>query len=269
MKITPITPSEALRPYVVAYMVLSNDDKKPAEFKMVPRNYSAIIINAPGADTIGNYLGGKDESFKPGNMYYGGLGLLPATMIFSKNVNSVFVLVRPNCSGMLLNEKADIFRDATICITDLNDSTRELSERFFDTNLPMNMRIHLLEKFLFKAFIKHEICAYTKRAMDTIHQSNGLFNINEISSHSYTCTRNLQRLFLQHLGMSPKKYCSIIRFNSLIKQYMEQPEISLKELALQFEYYDLSHLNKEAMRYLGSSAKSCVQQDQTINKVLL
>ncbi|AXP82993.1 HTH-type transcriptional activator RhaS [Mariniflexile rhizosphaerae] len=87
-----------------------------------------------------------------------------------------------------------------------------------------------------------------------IHSSNGQLSISELSKRNYTTVRQLERHFKSQIGIPPKEYSNIIRFQnalSIIKNSSENR--SLLDIAFECGYYDHSHLTNEIKRNTGLS----------------
>lgn len=269
MDITSIAPSASVSPYVAQYVVVRNKEEHGSFFKMVPRSYPVFIFTSPEMETVDNQIGGTVQDFEQGKIYFAGLDLEPALMGIKGNVNFIVVLLPPYCAGLFLREDAYVFTDRKYCITNLNTALRELNEQLWDKNPSVSQQIDLLENYLLKSAEKSTLCLYMVRAISAIHSTKGCIDVKELSRQSYTCDRNLLRMFNQHLGLSPKQYSSMVRFNSFMKDYIEMPEVPIELLATRYNYYDLSHLNKDTLRFLGDCPTRCIAQDQTVNKVLV
>jgi len=88
--------------------------------------------------------------------------------------------------------------------------------------------------------------------IDDIHHSNGQFSIYEIAKRNYTTVRQLERKFKTHIGITPKEYSNIVRFQnalSIIKSSTQ--ERSLLDIAFECGFYDHSHLSNEIKRNTG------------------
>ena len=87
------------------------------------------------------------------------------------------------------------------------------------------------------------------RIIDEIMFKEGNLSIKEISQTYDINSRQLERLFNNLLGFSPKKFTNIIRFFYAFKSLMKNGfnELSLK--ALGFGYYDQAHFNKEFKKF--------------------
>ena len=90
--------------------------------------------------------------------------------------------------------------------------------------------------------------------INDIHSSNGKLSISELSKRNHISVRQLERKFKSQIGISPKEYSNIIRFQNalnIIKNSCEKR--SLLDIAFECGYYDHSHLNNEIKRNTGLS----------------
>ena len=90
--------------------------------------------------------------------------------------------------------------------------------------------------------------------VNDIHSTNGQISIVELSKRNFTTVRQLERNFKKYIGLSPKEYSNIIRFQnalSIIKNSNQNR--SLLDIAFECGYYDHSHLTNEIKRNTGLS----------------
>ncbi|MGG1923685.1 helix-turn-helix transcriptional regulator [Chryseobacterium sp.] len=91
-----------------------------------------------------------------------------------------------------------------------------------------------------------------QEVLNHIHSVNGKISINELAKIHCTTVRQLERNFKKLIGLSPREYSNIIRFQyamSLIKD--SDQNRSLLEIAFECGYYDHSHLTNEIKRNTG------------------
>ncbi|HTN21070.1 MAG TPA: AraC family transcriptional regulator [Pelobium sp.] len=86
--------------------------------------------------------------------------------------------------------------------------------------------------------------------IDDIHAHNGQLSIYELSKQNHTTIRQLERNFKKHIGLSPKEYSNIIRFQNALS-LIKNENRSLLDIALECGYYDHSHLVNEIKRNTG------------------
>lgn len=95
-----------------------------------------------------------------------------------------------------------------------------------------------------------EIPALLKQILQTIHQSRGTLSIQDISQHYRIGYKQLQRLFRLHVGVTPKLYARIIRFNHSVRMGSGNPD-KLTDVAYQSGFFDQNHFIKEIKRFTG------------------
>lgn len=110
---------------------------------------------------------------------------------------------------------------------------------------------YLNQFFLEKIKIKNNPL---RSVINDIHSANGQINIEELSKRNFTTVRQLERDFKKLVGLSPKEYSNIIRFQnalSIIKK--SEGNRSFLDIAFECGYYDHSHLTNEIKRNTGFS----------------
>ena len=269
MIVLTFQPHAALRPHVAQYLFMQSYEQSGPSFKMVPRNYPVFIFTSPEMPAVHNLIGKNHYPFEKGSVYYSGLGTDPSHMHIKENSTFIVVLLKPSHTGMFLREKAVAFTNHMEVITHMNPELRLLNEQLWQDHIPVTQQINLIESYLIKLIHEPSRHFYILRAMDAIHSTNGRITVNTLAEKAYTCPRNLQRLFREHVGVNPKEYVSMVRFNSFMKEFMTTPNTHIELLSEKYNYYDLSHLNKTFNRYLGTAPTFSILQDQTINKLLV
>lgn len=95
---------------------------------------------------------------------------------------------------------------------------------------------------------KHNLSAVIK----DIQTANGQVSIDSLAKSNHITTRQLERNFQRHIGISPKEFANITRFrHALSKIKNNMAEDSLLSIAFDCGYYDHAHLTNEIKRYTG------------------
>lgn len=87
--------------------------------------------------------------------------------------------------------------------------------------------------------------------------SNMLYNqpnpltIRQYAYKANMSIRNFQRRFTEQVGIPPKLYLKLMRFNEVIKLKIMQPELSWAAIACSCAYFDQTHLIKDFKRFTG------------------
>ena len=176
------------------------------------------------------------------------VGSLNESIIIPLEENSETFGIRfmPSILPQLLNIKAN---DFTNKIIPLEVVSKEL---FLILNFYEKVETTKVDKLnnIFESYCEDIILNKNMlRIIDEIMSKEGNLSIKEISQTYDINSRQLERLFNNLLGFSPKKFTNIIRFFYAFKSLMKNGfnELSLK--ALGFGYYDQAHFNKEFKKF--------------------
>lgn len=88
------------------------------------------------------------------------------------------------------------------------------------------------------------------RAIEIIFENNGMISIQKMSEQLDTSPRQLERYFNKFIGLSPKLYMRIIRFNYIF-ELMKNKDHNWQDLIFQSGYYDQSHFIKNFQEFTG------------------
>lgn len=92
-------------------------------------------------------------------------------------------------------------------------------------------------------------------SLDTLLQSNGNMNVDDLADHLQINRRQLERKFSAAIGLSPKQYSKMIRLQSTLKAMQLNKYTSLTSLAYENGYYDQAHFIKDFKEFTGISPR--------------
>lgn len=120
----------------------------------------------------------------------------------------------------------------------------------------------ILEYFLIKkhqATSLHYRVDHVQHAIDLIERSKGVIDVKTLQQRTHTSRKTLERAFLHYIGLLPKLYTEIVRFNA-VKQLMDfNTPISISAIALETGYYDNSHLSAFFKRFCGCTPTAYIE----------
>ncbi|HEY1957785.1 MAG TPA: helix-turn-helix domain-containing protein [Polyangiaceae bacterium] len=88
-----------------------------------------------------------------------------------------------------------------------------------------------------------------------IEAAEGLVRIDDLAAEAGISIRQVDRLFRQHLGIGPKTFARIARFQNAINFLKGDPGCTLAALAARCGYYDQAHFVHDCRRFAGASPK--------------
>ncbi|MEW4430219.1 helix-turn-helix domain-containing protein [Paenibacillus pabuli] len=85
---------------------------------------------------------------------------------------------------------------------------------------------------------------------------NGKKTISDLERYMGYSSRYIRKLFSQFVGYSPKTMNEIIKFQDSFHHFSTEPNRSLSDLACEFGYYDISHMNRAYIKLAKQLPKS-------------
>ena len=105
------------------------------------------------------------------------------------------------------------------------------------------------EVFLLEELNINRINLNVMNAVYTMLKSTGNIQMADLSQYTGISTRQLERLFKIHIGMSPKKLASLIRYQNVWSEVLSQPHANVQDLVHKYGYTDQAHLLNDFKRF--------------------
>lgn len=248
-------PSLLLSKFVKHYWTIENCMPVGQEHiqRIVPNGLSELIF----------YLGDKpvskdkNKSINENSVISGQLSEFYDIQISGK-LSLFSILFQPQGLSMFLDIPLNELHNQNIPLKFiLKNNTNKLENRLFETN-SFAERIRIVEQYLFKLFHKRGH-AYNydriRKSVSLINQSKGVINIDLLASKACLGRKQFERIFLYNIGISPKQFLKIVRFQNTINEKSKDKSISLTDLTYKCGYYDQSHMINDFKKLSGISPK--------------
>lgn len=134
---------------------------------------------------------------------------------------------------------------------------RELAPRIFAAETPQQ-RIELSERFLLDNLHERKNKLFIQAAGEMILR-RGACTSEEISKELYISRRQLERIFAEYSGLSPKKTAALVRYQCLWNDILARRDFSTAEKASEYGYADQSHLLKDFGRFHTMPPKQAIK----------
>jgi len=168
------------------------------------------------------------------------------------------IVFHPGRTTPFFSTCTHLFTNLETSLEDIwGNSARSLRDRLLEAPTPA-AKFDMLESALLErvrlsrvpAPVRHPLVSF---ALETLHASPGATTVAELSRTTGLGTRRLSQLFAEHVGVSPKLYCRIQRFQQAVQQLHRGVDIPWAELALACGYYDQSHFANDFRAFSGTS----------------
>jgi AraC-like DNA-binding protein len=89
------------------------------------------------------------------------------------------------------------------------------------------------------------------RAVELVHAARGTKRIDSLVSDLNVSSRRLERNFLAHVGMSPKLFSRLVRFDRTVRDLATRGNVPWSQFALAHGYTDQAHFINEFREFAG------------------
>lgn len=103
-------------------------------------------------------------------------------------------------------------------------------------------------------------------ALECIHQSRGNIKIKTLQKQMHISQSTLERTFLDQLGMSPKVYARLLRYNQA-KSLVDAGQHDWQDICFDLGYFDQSHFIKEFKLYSGYTPETYLEKNKVLENV--
>jgi AraC-like DNA-binding protein len=178
------------------------------------------------------------ESIASGDLYYIGVHFTPAGLWqvlktpLQKYANNVVGLQSQ------IGESAIALEKGLQSIVPLEEKIGFL-ENFIETQISRKAKAQELDKI--------------EKATSLILQLHGNISIKELIKEAGLSERNLQRYFLEYVGVTPKQFAKIARFNSVTRLLEEEAVLNWQDIFHKVGYFDQAHFIKDFKEITGVS----------------
>lgn len=236
-------PCQQLRDYIRYYWIFESN--QPIEAYTFPIGCPQIIFHKKSALYI------PELSTKQDKLTISGQVNFSSHISATDNIEMIVAVFHPYAMSSFLNVPASLFYNREVSGYGLeNKDLNCLAARVLDCE-DNNFCIYLIEQWLLSQLRINSTSRREQdidRIMTVIRQmySNPNIRISELASIACLGKKQFERVFLAMVGMNPKEYARIVRFQKSLKLMQNQPEsLSLAQIAYQCGYSDQSHFIRE------------------------
>lgn len=125
---------------------------------------------------------------------------------------------------------------------------RLLRPRLFE-NRSLEERIKIVENLFLQRLSGAKEHPAVQRAIAQILLHKGAIDAAELAKDIFISDRQLERIFHEYIGITPKKLCNLVRYQSVWNDVLRNPVFQVQDAVWRYGYTDQSHLLREFKRY--------------------
>ncbi len=98
--------------------------------------------------------------------------------------------------------------------------------------------------------------------------NRGMLTMDKLADGLCVSSRHLRRLFHEQVGISPKFFARLKRFNYVYHNLVMKPDTDWPDFLVQGGFYDQSHLIKDFVQFSGKAPSVALQRHQQLTAML-
>lgn len=246
MKFEKHIPAERLKPYI-KYFAVSEVDVE-TEYKVFPS--SGLVIGFQYEGRLSTIKDGRQNELAPSGITgisdgYKTFKNSPKTgtvLVFFTEVGFAHFASHPAHELFNLSVSLDhIFDKATI-----HEAEERLAIAITD-----KQRIRIVEQFLLTQLKTIQTDKLIVEAVKLIYQSKGTVQIKELNKRLFISQSPFEKRFRKVVGTTPKKFASIVRFNTVLANL--DTAKSLTDICYENNFFDQAHFVKDFKQFTGDT----------------
>ena len=248
-------PSKILAPYIKRYWAIENtlDKGEICVQRIVPTGMTELLLYftpRPKILTCNKYLSDNVALYGHQNDYY--------DMELTEKLSVFSIVFQPQ--GVMQFFKFPLHE---ICNQNVplkyisGQAGRDLEEKM-GAAPTFHQRVDIAETYLINLLkINYVDFAFRRinHIVELIKNNCRNVNISQMASEACLCRKQFERIFAEHIGISPKQYLKIIRFQFAIFQKQQKANLDLLDISYESGYYDQSHFINDFKTLSGLTPK--------------
>ena len=247
-----IQPSPQLTPFVKQYWCVSLDMANVRQ-RLIPFCCIGLTFHRLRSPSLLNNLSLHDS-------YISGLTTRYTELRFEGNIDFITIVFEPAGAMQFFNLPICEISNTHISIDDLEDKSYiDLKNILTDTS-DISECVKIIETFLIKKLNNFDECRYNRLSNSINFICNNIYDISLLAKTACLGYKQFQRVFFDNIGINPKEYIRINRFQKTSHALQYEPSSTLDSLADRYNYYDKSHLIKDFREFSGYTPKEYVNR---------
>ena len=261
-------PHAALRPFVLTYWSLSGCAQETVPQPVLPDGTTELIVHR--ARPFVRYLAAGPAERQASTLFVGPM-LAPVVLLADGAADVVAVRFRPNGAFALLATPQHLLQDAIIDAAALELPWLRRTVQAAEGASSAPAAIAHLEAGLVARV--RRIGARTDTRVDAaiamVDGACGDCRVETVARIAQTARRHLERLFREQVGLTPKAYARVRRFQAVAARVTGDPSSRLADLSHDAGYFDQSHMIRDFLAFAGRTPEESRTRLGDLTRVML
>ncbi len=220
--------------------------------RIIPDGMTELVINI-GSPYIRTTPEGKEQVSVKGSHYTG----IKSSYCFIKpnlGMNKLSIRFKPGGISFFTKSNAYDFTDRVVDAAEIFGNEIKILENEVESFKDARELIRKAELFLLKNLTLNTHALETLESVRSIYLNPSTSRIENIKG-DFSNYKLLERRFAKHLGLLPKHFMNIVKFNYSTKIKSANPHLPLTSVAYHAGYSDQSHFIRNFKKLSGQTPK--------------
>lgn len=249
MKFDKHFPTEQLKPYIKYYVVAENELE--SEYKVFPS--LGLVIGFQYKGQLATIKDNTESKLSTAGI----TGISDGYKIFknSADVGSILIYFTEIGFAHFASHPANELFNLSLSLDDIFDkkSILEVEEKLVEVHTD-KLRIKIIEQFLIAQLKEIQTDKLILKAIRLIYETNGAIRIKELNEKLFISQSSFEKRFRKVIGTAPKKFASIVRFNTVLANLTETK--TLTEICYENNFFDQAHFIKDFKQFTGDTPEN-------------
>ncbi len=258
-------PRQELSPYIECYYIWESDSETdiPLKVESPPPAFTSIVFNYGDDYCVSSF---KTKEQKVPKQFIVGQHTRSYTLYLDGKIGMAGIVFKPTGIAALLQVPMFALTEERIDLSVFvpSEIVGDVSTKVM--NAPnAQQKIFTVEEFIYFFYLKNKpIPDVIDKAANLIVERNGLINIDALCKELFITRRQLERKFLQKVGISAKYYSRLRRFGYICMQIAGKKEVDWQDLYFGSDFCDQSHFIKDFTEFTGRSPTEYLATNQEL-----
>jgi AraC-like DNA-binding protein len=226
--------------------------------RVLPTGRVQVILNL-ARDYLLDCPEGSDDVQMPPALVVGARSIYEIVDT-SDMADLIGIVFAPGGFAPFASNAVDRFSNRSIALEDVwGPQVRVLRDRLREIATPQE-RLGCFERFLIDRLASRvegrrvSRCSEVQFALRELSRAPGIVTVRAVSASTGWSERRFSQVFREEVGLSPKTWCRVRRFQRAVRQLHAGVDLPWAELALECGFYDQSHFANEFRAFSGVDA---------------
>jgi len=255
-----ILPSEPLKDYIDYYLIIENPNGGNEPIEVFPSPQAEMVFTY-GDENASYSAFGSEEEHLTSDYAISGFFTQKATYRNQNKLGVIMVGFKPWGIQPFIGFSVSSITDQNLNLKDVYPAKIRLLEDEIRSVQLAEERIAVIEKFLLEILRYPKNDRLIRESIIYINQSQGQATIKSLAKKFHLCEKQFKRRFVQTVGIQPKLFSRIVRFQHVLT-LLNSMQLGLLDVAIRSGFYDEAHFIREFEQFAVTTPKQFLLNSQ-------